>query len=105
MEAVNTRDTCPRCGISPHPNLGEDYGATSRASMSGEPHIPVCAMCRERETFRGSAGLRMIGFEEWPIDLADLMQEEALRLRYWREKPVDELLRARRRREAANQPR
>jgi hypothetical protein len=102
MEAVATEDKCPRCAVSPHPFLGEDNGANSRQTMDGEdPSITVCAACREREVHRGAAGLPPIPFERWPIPLEALIEEERLRLAYWRSQPVAEALRVRRRRDMA----
>ena len=103
MERIDTQGKCARCGVTPHPFIGEDAGAVSRASMSGEPTIVVCSTCRERETFRGSAGLPLIPFTAWPVPLEALIAEDRLRLAYLREKPVTEMLRARRRRDRLNQ--
>jgi hypothetical protein len=100
MEQVDTTDKCPRCGVTPHPFLGEDFGANSRQTMDGaKPTITICVECRDREVFRGSLRLPPIPYSQWPVPLDALLAEDAARLAYLREKPIGEVLRARRRRE------
>jgi hypothetical protein len=87
MEQVSTAYKCPRCAVTEHPFVGDDRGARSRVAGE-EPSITVCTDCREREVFRGSAKLPPIHFDSWPVDLADLLIEDALRYRYRRAERV-----------------
>jgi hypothetical protein len=102
MEAIETANKCPRCAAAPHPFVVEQRGAPSRQTMDGaEPIIRVCSECREREVFRGSAGLAPIPIEGWPVPLEELIEEDRLRLAHYRSQPVTEALRAYWRRERA----
>jgi hypothetical protein len=102
MEAIETEGKCPRCAASPYPALVEERGAPSRTTMDGtDPIVRVCGACREREVFRGSAGLSAIPFDLWPVSLETLIAEDRLRLAHYRREPVTEALRAYWRRERA----
>lgn len=102
MEAIETANKCPRCAAAPHPFTVEERGSPSRQTMDGaEPVIVVCPDCREREVFRGSAGLPPIPIERWPVQLAALVEEDTLRLAHYRAEEASEARRAYLRREAA----
>lgn len=102
MEPIETVSKCPRCAAAPHPFAVDERGAPSRQTMDcAEPVIVVCPDCREREVFRGSAGLPPIPIERWPVPLAALVEEDTLRLAHYRSQPVTEALRAYWRRERA----
>lgn len=88
-EHIETEGKCARCCVSVHPFVSDHPGAKSRATMDGEdPVIVVCSACREREVWRGAAGLPAIPWQRWPVPVDALIEEDRLRYEHLRSQPV-----------------
>jgi hypothetical protein len=65
---------CPRCRLS-HLEAGKHY-ADSRVAWPEAPHIQICDRCGHREAVRAMADQPAIGYEDWPLDIEEILRED-----------------------------
>jgi uncharacterized C2H2 Zn-finger protein len=84
MQSPEASARCPRCDANLTYRGPNDMGTVSRTTRDDGAEIHVCARCGLAEALRGVYGLRMIGFDEWPLEIDDLLTEEMARILQFR---------------------